>query len=200
MPVFHFTSCFAPSIAHSTLTTRARASTGRSTRSFIASKRSSPLLPITGSRRSGAKAAERQPEVTEVFPKPVLLEFLSRSDGELNRAAAAASSAGRAEIESVIERARARLIEIAREIETSAQVSAENIERDLDAIDRMILRSAMKCCGEEEIERIKREAESQLQPYRKKMDKAIYEQTVHNFILRRLREMNDVARLSLFYT
>jgi hypothetical protein len=149
--------------------------------------------------KSARKPAERQQQATEAFPKPVLLDFISRSDGELNRAAALASEAGRAEVESAIERARARLAEIAKEIEAAAQVNAENIERDLDAIDRMILRGAVKTCGEEEIERIRQEAESQLQPYRKKMDKAIYQQTVQNFISRRLREMNDVPRLSLFY-
>ena len=43
------------------------------------------------------------------------------------------------------------------------------------------------------------EAQSQLHPYRNKMDKTIYEQTMQNFIRRRLREMNQVPRLSLFY-
>jgi hypothetical protein len=41
--------------------------------------------------------------------------------------------------------------------------------------------------------------ESHLRSYRKKMDKAIYEQTVQNFISRRLREMNAIPRMSLFY-
>jgi hypothetical protein len=31
------------------------------------------------------------------------------------------------------------------------------------------------------------------------MDKAIYEQTVQNFIARRLRETNSIPRMSLFY-
>ncbi|MGA9770785.1 MAG: hypothetical protein WBV94_17225 [Blastocatellia bacterium] len=142
---------------------------------------------------------EAQAVAVEAFPKPVLLDFLAKADTELKAAAALAKSAGRNEVESAIERARARLSEIAKEIEISTQVNAEAIERDLDAIDRMILHGAIKTIGEEGIESIRREAETQLQPYRKKMDKTIYQQTVQNFVSRRLRETNKVPRLSLFY-
>jgi hypothetical protein len=150
-------------------------------------------------RKRSAKSKGAEGEAVEAFPKPVLLDFLARSDGELKAAAALASTAGRDEIENAIERARARLIEIAREVEISTQVNAEAIEHDLDAIDRMILQAAIKACGEGGLEGIRHEAETQLQPYRKKMDKAIYQQTVQNFVSRRLRETNNVPRLSLFY-
>jgi len=150
-------------------------------------------------QKPGAKSKQHQQETAEAFSKQVLLDFLARSDSELSAAAALASEMSRAEIESSIMRARARLIEIARELEISAQVNAEAIEHDLDAIDRMILHSAIRASGEDEIEKIRREAEAQLRPYSKKMDKAIYQQTVQNFISRRLREMNNVPRLSLFY-
>lgn len=143
--------------------------------------------------------SSKQQEIADAFPKRLLLDFLARSESELSGASALAASANRTEIESAIERARARLIEMAREVEISAQSDAEAIERDLDAIDRMILRSATESCGQEGVEKIRAEAESQLQPYRKKMDKAIYQQTVQNFISRRLREMNNIPRLSLFY-
>ena len=53
----------------------------------------------------------------------------------------------------------------------------------------MILESASIACGEEEMKRIRTEAESQLRSYRKKMDKEIYETTVLNFVSRRLREI-----------
>lgn len=144
---------------------------------------------------SGTKASD----AAEVFPKEVILEFLTRSDRELGEAGQAASLSGRAEIEDAIARARARLKEIILEIERSNRVHAEAIERDLDAIDRMILECAVRACGEEEIQKIRAEAASQLRSYRKKMDKTIYEQTLQNFVSRRLREMNKVPRLSLFY-
>lgn len=133
------------------------------------------------------------------FPKRVVLDFLERCDEELRVARNNASAAGRTAIEDAITRGRARLREIVAEIEGSAHIQAEALERDLDAMDRMILEGAATACGEDEIQKIRAEAQSQLRSYRKKMDKAIYEQTLQNFIWRRLREANGIPRLSLFY-
>jgi len=143
------------------------------------------------------KGAEK--ESVAPFPALVLIDFLSRSGEELQRAAALASESNRKEVESAIDRARARLLEIAREVEGSSHVDAQAIERDLDSIDYMMLDSIIRTLGEEQVEKLRGEAESQLSPYRKKMDKAIYNQTVENFVSRRLREMIHVPRLSLFY-
>ena len=143
---------------------------------------------------SGRKGSRTKHE-EEAFPKDVLLEFLARCDEELRQSA----QSDRPQLDEAVARARARLKEIAADIEGSQQVLAESIERDLDAIDRMILESASTASGEEEMKKIRAEAESQLRSYRKKMDKQIYETTVLNFVSRRLREINKIPRLSLFY-
>ena len=135
----------------------------------------------------------------EAFPKDVLFGFLARCDDELFTAASRAATSGRTALESAIDRARARLREITAEVEGSPRVNAEALERDLDGIDRMILEGARESFGEEELKKLRAEAESHLRSYRKKMDKAIYEQTVQNFIARRLREINHIPRMSLFY-
>ena len=142
-------------------------------------------------------STEKEPDTP--FPASVLIEFLARSGEELQRAASLASESDRPEVERAIDRARARLLEITREIEISSHVNSEAIERDLDAIDRIMIDSAISTFGAGGVERIRAEAEAQLSPYRKKMDKSIYEQTVENFVSRRLREMINVPRLSLFY-
>lgn len=148
-----------------------------------------------GRDASGARSANQQ----EIFPKDVLFGFLARCDDELRAAGSRASAADRTALLNAIERARARLREITTEVEGSTRVDAEALERDLDGIDRMILDTARESLGEEEIKRLRAEAESHLRSYRKKMDKAIYEQTVQNFIARRLRETNNIPRMSLFY-
>ena len=148
-----------------------------------------------GSDPSGAGSSNQQ----EVFPKDVLFGFLARCDGELRAAGSRASDADRTALANAIDRARARLKEITVEVEGSSRVDAEALERDLDGIDRMILDAARESLGEEEIKKLRAEAESHLRSYRKKMDKAIYEQTVQNFIARRLRETNSIPRMSLFY-
>jgi hypothetical protein len=136
---------------------------------------------------------------SEVFPKTILFAFLERCDADLGVAASRASESNKTNLESAIARARSRIKEITREIERVSSVDAEGLERDLDSIDRIILESARETLGPEELQSIRKEGESQLRSYRKKMDKAIYEQTVQNFISRRLRELNGIPRMSLFY-
>jgi hypothetical protein len=158
--------------------------------------------PVAQGEAPQGKGEEKSPPrkiSAAPFPKEVLLDFFEKSEYELQAAETIADAASRAELQTAIARARSRLKEIAREVESAARVDAESIERDLDAIDRVILESATKTFGENEVERIRAEAEAQLEAYRKKMDRAIYHQTVKNFISRRLREMSNVPRLSLFY-
>ncbi len=135
----------------------------------------------------------------EPFPKDVLFAFLARCDDELRTAASRALASGRSALETAIGRARARLKEISVEVAQSSRVDAEALERDLDGLDRIVLEGARDSLGDEELKKIRAEAETHLRSYRKKMDKAIYEQTVQNFISRRLREMNSIPRMSLFY-
>jgi len=144
-------------------------------------------------------ARGQRPSEQAPFAGAVILDFLARCDEQLGEARSRSSAAGARELDDAIDRARARLKEITAEIESSTRLDAESLERDLDAIDRMILEGVAKACAEDELKKIRAEAESQLRSYRKKMDKAIYEQTVQNFISRRLREINNIPRLSLFY-
>ncbi|HXG63963.1 MAG TPA: hypothetical protein VNO70_02580 [Blastocatellia bacterium] len=146
-----------------------------------------------------AKTASAKRESASPFPKEVLMDFLSRCAGELQTAAALAADAGTAGVAEVIRRAHARLADIAREVEAAAIADAEAIEHDLDGIDRMILESLRATLGEAGLQELRAEAESQLHPYRKKMEKAIYEKTIENFIAHRLRDMYQIPRLSLFY-
>jgi hypothetical protein len=155
--------------------------------------------PTTGSAEPKPAGEGGSADLQEVFPKDVLFAFLSRCDDELRTAASRAATSGRGPLESAIDRGRTRLKEIISEVEGSPRVNAEALERDLDGIDRIVLEGVRESLGEEEMKKLRAEAESNLRSYRKKMDKAIYEQTVQNFISRRLREMNNIPRMSLFY-
>lgn len=145
------------------------------------------------SRKAGRKAK------AEAFPREALLDFLTRCAGELRKARELAETSRLAELSSTLTRSLARLDSIAADLAASTRIDAEGLERDLDSIERMILESAMRAGGETELESIRAEAKAQLRSYKKKMDKEFYEQTVHNFIARRLRELNQIPRLSLFY-
>ena len=144
---------------------------------------------------SRAAPAEKE----EAFPKDVLFGFLARCGDDLRAAGSRAAALRRAALENAIDRARSRLEEITAEIRGAPHVDAEALERDLDGIDRMILEAARESLGHDDLKKLRAEAESHLRSYRKKMDKAIYEQTVQNFISRKLRELNSIPRMSLFY-
>ena len=135
----------------------------------------------------------------EAFPKDVLFGFLARCDEELKTASSRAASSGHIALQNAIDRGRGRLKEVTADVATSKHINAELLERDLDGIDRMVLEAARESLGDEELKKLRAEAESHLRSYRKKMEKAIYEQTVQNFVSRRLREMNNIPRMSLFY-
>jgi hypothetical protein len=135
----------------------------------------------------------------EAFPKDVLFGFLARCDEELKTASSRAASSGHIALQNAIDRGRGRLKEITADVATSKHINAESLERDLDGIDRMVLEAARESLGDEELKKLRAEAESHLRSYRKKMEKAIYEQTVQNFVSRRLRELNNIPRMSLFY-
>jgi hypothetical protein len=148
-----------------------------------------------GGRRSSKKQGE-------AFPRESLVGFLDTCLGELRSSADAAANdtlRQRAPVQESLARASERLAAIRESVLAAERIDPESLERDLEALDRMILESLRTAATESEMEALKAEAKSQLRSYRKKMDKAIYEQTADNFVARRLREMGQVPRLSLFY-
>lgn len=160
-------------------------------------------LALTG---SGPEAAEdaasnksTRKQRPEAFPREALLDFLARSATELRQALDLAISSSRVELADTLARSLSRLETIAAEVAASSKVDAEALERDLDSIERLILESAVRSSAEAEIDSINAEAKTQLRSYKKKMEKEFYEQTVRNFVARRLRELNRIPRLSLFY-
>lgn len=157
---------------------------------------SSEVSPEPASEEERKDSGAEKPGASP-FSREMVLDFIRRSATEL--AAAADAASGRSLVEDAINRARARLTQIDEEIRESAVLKPESLETDLDAIDRMIVESIRAASTEEELKSVRREAEGQLKGYRKKMDDAIYKQTLENFVRRRLREKNLIPRLSLFY-
>jgi hypothetical protein len=142
---------------------------------------------------------QAQRPTMSAFPREVLVEFLDNSYKELALAENYAVEQKKHRLEETIARSRKRLRGLVEELEGSVQVNDEALERDLDTLDRMILKSINESLGEDEQREIREQAESHLKAYKKKMDKKIFEQTMQNFFSRRLRELHRIPRLSLFY-
>ncbi len=153
----------------------------------------------TGESKKTDGDSHPQKQLVSAFTKEAILEFLDNSYNELSVAENFAKEGQKLGVEEAIKRSRKRLRVIAEEIASAAQINDEALEHDLDAIDRMILKSITESLNESQQSKIREEAESHLKAYKKKMDKKIFEQTLQNFLSRRLRELHCIPRLSLFY-
>jgi hypothetical protein len=87
------------------------------------------------------------------------------------------------------------------EAETSAQArpNARRLEDSLSGIERMLSDAVRRVASAKQNEAIRKEINKQLRRYRSNFEPAIYEQTIDNLLLKRLREQFGVPRLSLFF-
>jgi len=98
-----------------------------------------------------------------------------------------------------LERVSLRLEQIIEDLQTANTISPETLETDLTMIEEVVLDGLKEGAGEQELKEIKREGNQKLREYKKSMGQEIYEQTLGNYVARRLREKFGVPRLSLFY-
>jgi hypothetical protein len=96
-------------------------------------------------------------------------------------------------------RASERLSQIIEDLETAGAISHEPLEMDLMMIEEVILDGLREHAGEEKLRQLRKEANDRLRRYKQSMEREVYEQTINNFVAQRLREINEVPRLSLFY-
>lgn len=92
-----------------------------------------------------------------------------------------------------------RLKQLIDEIYEEQVVFPEHLETDLMMIEEVILDGLQENAGAARLAELRREGKAQLRAYRERMERQIYEQTLNNFLARRLREQYRVPRLSLFY-
>ncbi|MEA2172606.1 MAG: hypothetical protein QOD00_198 [Blastocatellia bacterium] len=96
-------------------------------------------------------------------------------------------------------RVAARLLDLEKDFARAARPDAEKLEESLNSLEKMLDESLRASVAAHELKTALAAAEAQLQPYRARMEKATYEQTLENLLLKRLREQHGLPRLSLFY-
>ena len=149
-----------------------------------------------GSRDEAQEQAAEDADRESPFPRQAVLEHLGRSLDQLNQRQKKISNA---ELSEVISRAAKLLSEIKDDYESALKSDARKLEESLTGIERLLndaLRGSMSAAQSAEMEK---EIKQQLRPYRALMEKAVYQQTFDNLLLKRLREVFGVPRLSLFY-
>ena len=134
---------------------------------------------------------DRQP-----FSRSAILEHLKRGRAALLLAREHHASAD--EFSEVLDRAVARVDELSQEF-TATNLDARKLEQSLGGIERMLSDVMTNTIDSDKLAALREETKEQLRPYRKQMDASVYQQTLDNLFLKRLREQYGVPRLSLFY-
>lgn len=147
-----------------------------------------------GSAPSGVAAEEDQ---KSPFPREVVLRYLDESIQSLS-ALSAERIAAADELTEALERAVSLLNEIKDDYLSASAPSARKLEDSLTGIERL-LSDALRVVMAGEIPAMQAEISAQLKPYRSHMDKEVYERTLDNLLLKRMREMAGVPRISLFH-
>ncbi|MBI1762815.1 MAG: hypothetical protein HYR56_15395 [Acidobacteria bacterium] len=141
---------------------------------------------------NGKKSAADSP-----FAKARLVEFLSEHYELLENLRA--RNAHDWPLAETFARTAARLQQLLDDVKMAAHPDTEGLERDLTSVEELILTGLKQSISADALAEIEADAKRQLRTYREKMGKEIYEQTRANYGARRLRELYQVPRLSLFY-
>lgn len=129
----------------------------------------------------------QQSEKAELFSDSAIDEHLKQVSADLT--AAKAQTDG--DLRETLERVLNRLAELQTNYE-----SAEKLEESLEKMDNLIDETLLKTA---DAEKFKPEVEKQTASYRSKMDAEVFQRTFDLMILKRLREEQNIPRLSLFY-
>lgn len=133
------------------------------------------------------------------FPRAVIAAHLADCREGLARALEKRSAAGADAVTEALARASARLGELAEDFTRAARPDAELLEGSLTDLESLLDRALRTSLPTEQVEAARASAAEQLRPYKARMERATYEQTLDNLLAKSLREASGVPRLSLFY-
>ena len=131
------------------------------------------------------------------FPREVIAGHLKACRAELERAHGTHPGGG--ELAEALARAAARLGELEQDFAAAARPDAEKLEASLGDLESLLDRAIRSSAAPERLAARRAEAEEQLKPYRARMKREVYEQTLDNLLGKYLREDCGLPRLSLFY-
>ena len=132
------------------------------------------------------------------FSPAAIQRHLQDAKSTLEQLAQMRAQDGDAEFAETLTRARQRLGELEDDLSATGVLDARRIEDSLTAVERM-LNDALLSTAHAKVEAFTKEIKGELKPYRAQMEAPVYEQTLNNLLLKRLREQFGVPRLSLFY-
>ncbi len=155
-----------------------------------------------------ATAAEETPAKAEPgaagngalpFPREVIAGHLAEARVRLERGCEEQKTRDAGELCEALARAAARLSDLEKDFANAARPDAEQLEGSLNDLENLLDRAVRASIPPAQFEARRAEAAAQLEPYRKRMERATYEQTLDSLLAKLLREDCNLPRLSLFY-
>lgn len=131
------------------------------------------------------------------FPRQSVLDHLDRGRKALKQARA--KRAGDDDLTEAISRVLGLLEDLQQDFAASSRPEARQLEVSLTGLERTLSDALLTVVSQEEMTQAREEVKEQLRAYRSHMEKAAYEQTFDNLLLKRLRDEFGLPRLSLFY-
>jgi len=131
------------------------------------------------------------------FPRQTILEHLKGARSALIKIGAARKR--KDALFDSIGRAAGRLEELEKDFSQARRPDAETLESDLTSLEKSLDDAVLSSTPKGDMDKARSETEEQLSPYKNRMERATYEQTFENLLLKRLREQHGLPRLSLFY-
>jgi len=132
------------------------------------------------------------------FSTAAIHQHLKQNKSLLEQAAINRRLAADEELAETLRRAVERMTELEDDLTERGAVEPRRLEDSLTGIERMV-NDALLSNSRTRVDAITQEIKQELKPYRSQMDPAVYEQTLNNLLLKRLRERLGIPRLSLFY-
>jgi hypothetical protein len=131
------------------------------------------------------------------FPRQTVLDHLQRGYQALEQTRARRVIDD--DLTEAISRVIGLLAELQEDFATANRPDARQLEVSLTGLERTLSDALLRVVSQDEMAEAQKEVKEQLRPYRSHMDKAAYEETFNNLLLKRLREDFGLPRLSLFY-
>lgn len=146
---------------------------------------------------SESTESEPNPDKTPFTPDAIS-EHLQHARKSLNELAQRRAVGGADELTEALNRAVSVVESLEKDLETNV-LETRKLEDSLTGLERLLNHAMFASLSSAELEKAKTEISSRLKSYKRQMDKAAYQQTFDNLLLKSLREQLGISRLSLFY-
>jgi hypothetical protein len=127
-------------------------------------------------------------EADEILPREELESTFTQLLHCLHAAVSQALEEGFPSLAGLFQRTNLRLESLLHDLQQAALLHPNSLEKDLLSMDMEISNAILHCVGEETVAVWRHNAEKELRPYKKRVEKEMYEKIVKNYLYRCARQ------------